>query len=171
MKYVLTFIFLVVLNSAFAQIIVINKDHIVINGNRLDSTSLIDDYIAILGKPDRKFEGANNIYTYDDLGIYIYENYHDGNKIIEVSIDFRKDRELDFSPKHKFKGIILLSEYNMKLNKHIGVRKMKKKCEKHHNKSLELEFGDSQFEYGSFLFLFEHNFWLTKTKNFTIDFD
>jgi hypothetical protein len=170
-KYLLTLSFLVVLKGVFSQTIVINKDHIVINGTRLDSASLLSDYIVVLGEPDRKFEGANNIYTFDDLGIYLYENYHDGNKIIEVSFDFRKDYDFDFSPKHKFRGTILLPDYDLKLDKHTGIRKIRKKCEKHQNKSLELEFGDSQFKFHTLLLLFGHNFWLTKTEDLTIDFD
>lgn len=171
MKSILIFFAFCCSITVCAQTVVINKNYIVIDGVRLDSASLLADYVAVLGEPDRKFEGVNNIYTFDELGLYIYENYHDKNKITEISFDFRKDSELDFSPTHKFKGSVFLPEYNLKLNKRTGFRKLRNYCKRNGNSTIELEFGDSQFSYHRLLLLFEHNFWLTKTKNFTIDFD
>src|SRR5262245_2988988 len=93
-----------------SQDVVIGLDKMMINGKAVDSTSLIADYIAILGQPNRVERLANNIYVYDELGIYIYESYSHGNKIGDVVFDFRAGHRWPFSPKQNFKGTITLTE-------------------------------------------------------------
>ena len=148
----------------------IEYNKILINNIPFDSTSLIDDYIKVLGQPSRVYNGVNNIYVFDSLGIYIYENYKKNNKIIELSFDFKRNKEFKFSPKKIFRGIIYLSEYHCELNKYTSLKKIMKFCKVNENTSLQLVFGDADFNYGTFILLFEHNLFLTRTKNFTIDF-
>ncbi len=166
----LTFFLFLMSIPATAQTVVIEKNEIVINGVHLDKNSLIDDYIAVLGQPDRKFNLINNIYVYDQLGLYIYENYLNKNAIIEVSFDFKKDKELDFSPKKKFKGKIFLPDYDLTLSKRIGFRKLGRVCRENDNETLEIEFSDSEFQYGELSLMFTHGFFRGGTSNFTIDF-
>jgi len=166
----ITILILFSLTTVKSQIIKIGQDKIQINGRQLDSTSLIMDYINALGQPSSIKNLINNIYLFDSLGIYIYEDYKDNNKIIEISFDFKKDNEYDFSPKKTFKGKIYLTDYNCELSRHTSYRRLKKICNENNNKTLQMEFGDADFNYGNFNLLFEQGFLRTSTSNFTLDF-
>ena len=170
-KIIVTTIFLSSFTILRAQIVNIGHDKILINGIQFDSTSLINDYIKVLGQPSRVVNLANNIYVFDSLGIYIYENYKDGNRIIELSFDFKKNRDYDFSPRRRFSSKIFLADnYNYRVSRHTSYKRLKRMCDSHKNNSLKMEFGDSELNYGNFSLLFEHNFFRTSTKNFTLDF-
>lgn len=150
-----------------AQTIQIGINEILIDSVRFDAKSSIADYIALLGQPTRTEHSSNTIYVFDSLGIYISEKNH---RVFNIGIDFKKHHTLDYSPKHKFKGKIQLMNYPGTINKHTGYPKLKRFCEKNQNQTLQLEFGNVQFNYGDFLLLFEHNFFLQKTQSFTIGF-
>jgi len=168
--FLLLFFFVLSGIFASAQTVIIEKNELIINGVHLSKESLIDDYIAVLGQPDRMLNLVNNIYVYDQLGIYIYENYLNKNAIIEVSFDFKKDKEFDFSPETKFKGKIFLPGYNFSLNRSVGFRKLGRVCRKNENETLEIDFSDSEFQYGELDLLFTHGFFRGGTSNFTVDF-
>lgn len=88
-------------NTTHAQIILIEETGCTLNGMTLNNQKTPDDFIQLLGKPDRISSLANTIWTYDDLGLYLYFNPQE--QFIQVSIQY-EHTDYDFSPKHTFTG-------------------------------------------------------------------
>lgn len=64
------------------------------------------DLNKLIGEPSRHFDGANTIYTWDELGICAYTEPKK-NDIVQVTFSLRKER-FDFSPKINFSGKLTL---------------------------------------------------------------
>ena len=100
----------------------ITEQGIFLNSNKISLTSDMNSIKAILGNPStekiqsaieiqkikEKFgTTANNIYTYDDHGIRIYQQ-SDKKEIKAISIDFKR-QDNSFSPSSPFSGILTLN--------------------------------------------------------------
>jgi hypothetical protein len=132
----------------------INKKEININGVVMQRQSKIDEFIKVLGEPGRVLGSearlANTIYVYDELGLYIYES-HETKDIIEISIDFKRDRTYDFSPKKKFAGLLYLNDAQ------VSRKTSYRQFEKINGVSRAwVMFGDAQGNFGDFLILLDY---------------
>jgi len=92
---------------------VISKDRFTINDLQIDTLITIKEIEKVIGVSTRKtiFE-SNNIYTYDNFGLLIYENIL--SKKIK-SIDFElSNRDFEFSSKNSFSGHIFINKSILK---------------------------------------------------------
>jgi hypothetical protein len=85
----------------------IRQGLVFIDGNRINRTTKLSEYQAILGKPDRTTALKNTIHTYDNLGIRLYQRPGE-DTVLSISLDFAQSR-YEFSPKIPFKGAFKLS--------------------------------------------------------------
>lgn len=77
-----------------------------INGNRVNRTTKLAEYEKLLGKPDRVTAGKNTIYTYDKLGIRLYQRPGEAT-VLSISLDF-VNSQFNFSPTNCFKGAFIV---------------------------------------------------------------
>jgi hypothetical protein len=90
----------------------VREKGIYIQGEQFSKTSTLSDYENKLGKPDRTSRLSNTIYTYDELGILLYQKPNQ-DSIISVSVDLIKTN-YPFSPKKAFNGIIIVADRAMR---------------------------------------------------------
>lgn len=92
----------------------IAENLIQVNGKQLDLPTSRAKVLELLGTPDRSTALANWIYTYDRLGIHLYEAPGSGIvSTISISMD---PEEYAFSPKQGYTGQLKVGK--MALNKH-----------------------------------------------------
>jgi hypothetical protein len=139
------------------------EKEISINNISIQKKSKIDKYVKALGEPSRIEKLSNNIYVFDALGLYIYER-PESKDIIEISIDFKRNKDFSFSPKEKFEGIFYLNKDRItKDTSYKQWTKIKGTSDSW------IKFGDAQGNYGDFLILLEYGLFKKKLKNITID--
>ena len=102
---VLCLIFSFVL-SVPAQKIEVNEKGLFINKQKITKQTTMAVIDSLIGKPDRVSLLANTIWTYDNLGLFIYFANQD-SFIKHVSFDLLK-RDLQFSPAKPFKGSLVI---------------------------------------------------------------
>lgn len=141
--------------TTLSQTIIIGKKGLFIDDFRFDSLSLIKDYINVLGKPSRVFNLASNIYVFDSLGIYIYEDYVN-KKIIEIQFDFTRHIDFEFCPRKPFKGSIYLTDYHFYLTYRTSYSDIRRVCTINMNKTFKYDFSHSSFLYNKFSLLVQH---------------
>jgi len=86
--------------------IIVKENEIWINGKYLKKESTLTDFTKILGDPDRVAKRKNVIYTYDDLGILLYQR-PSSNVIRGISIVFGGQR-FEFSPQASFRSRLFI---------------------------------------------------------------
>lgn len=79
-----------------------------IQGKPVTKNTTLSDYEAILGKPDRTTRLKNTIYTYDKLGLLLYQKPGQ-NSILSISLDLIKSNH-KFSPNRSFQGIFIVAD-------------------------------------------------------------
>jgi len=97
-------------------VVEVDENGLSINKNAFNMDSTLDDYIRVLGFPPRVTELMNTIYTYDDVGIRLYQP-PDTNRIISVGIDF-SNLSYQFSPRHTFRGVLIVSQLSIEPTLH-----------------------------------------------------
>ena len=109
-KFILyLFLYFFVLTQAFADSdvsISVNENGVLINEKYITKSSTLSDFTKILGKPDRVVNLKNTIYTYDDLGIILYQKPN-SNVIKGVKITYGGHR-FKFSSNEYFSGKIFI---------------------------------------------------------------
>jgi hypothetical protein len=88
------------------NVVEVRQGAVLIGGNRVSTATTLTEYHRILGKPDRTTRLKNNIYTYDKLGILLYQRPGE-ETISAISLDFVK-WNYDFSPKNSFQGAFVV---------------------------------------------------------------
>ena len=91
-----------------SETITLKADGISLLGHDLAFPFTVSEMEAIIGPPDRVAQLANNLSTWDDVGIVAYEE-SPGEPVHSVEISFCQ-REYDFSPSHGFGGIVLYND-------------------------------------------------------------
>ena len=88
------------------QSIELNSTGFFINTKQITNQYTLDSIVYVLGEPDREFKGISDIWTYDELGLYIY--FHPQKlTATNVGVDFKKGT-YDFSPSKEFSGEFIL---------------------------------------------------------------
>ena len=85
----------------------VREEGLFMAGKSMTENATLADYEAILGKPDRTAYLINTIYTYDQLGIRLYQNPKEA-PIQSVSFDLIT-ANYAFSPKEAFKGVLIVA--------------------------------------------------------------
>ena len=118
----LTACFFLLALTTFAQKVEINNNGFFLKGKKVTKASTMVDIETIMGKPDKIFPLANIIWTYDNLGIYIY--FAPGDSTLKhISFDLIK-HDLKFSPANPFKGSFVI--HNNLVGKRSSLSKLKK---------------------------------------------
>lgn len=161
------------INTACSQILTLREDHFLLNDTRFDSLNVIEDYFKVLGKPSRSSHLTNNIYVYDELGLYLYEDHKNCNKVVQISFDLRKNREFHFSPKRPYVGNLFLDGCNLDLAEMISFDRLKNICNAKGNFTYEIDKENScvDFYHGRFHLFIDFNSTLTKVYRVNIAFN
>jgi hypothetical protein len=96
--------------------------------NDLAKDWLLTTATGYLGSSPRKREGYNITYTYDELGIVLFENAPNkvaSGKISELQIHFSMPDENEVVPKKGFTGKLTIEK--LSLNKNTSLEEIKKK--------------------------------------------
>jgi hypothetical protein len=94
------------LGSARTVNVVITGTNVSINGVSIGGSPMLDDLLAILGKPDRTWgagSSGNTVYTWDKLGVVAYEP-KDG-RVVSLTMMY-KSFSPDYDPASWFSGTI-----------------------------------------------------------------
>jgi hypothetical protein len=87
----------------------IRNDGVFIEGRHVSQHTPLSGYEAILGKSDRVTRLENTIYTYDQLGMILYQR--PGEKAVSsISLDLVRS-DYKFSPKSSFKGVLIVTDH------------------------------------------------------------
>ncbi|MDQ6609391.1 MAG: hypothetical protein M3Y85_06190 [Bacteroidota bacterium] len=89
-----------------AQKVEINDKGFFINRHKISRETTMAGIDSLIGKPDRVSLLANIIWTYDNLGIFIYFSPQD-SALKHIGFDMVK-RDLKFSPLTPFKGSFIM---------------------------------------------------------------
>ncbi|MBI3511510.1 MAG: hypothetical protein HY064_12685 [Bacteroidetes bacterium] len=87
--------------------IAVKKSQMYLNDAKLSPVWMLSDAQKELGTPDRTVNAFNNSYTYDDLGVVVFERNFGGTpsgKIKEIQVYFTPVDSNDVTPKNIFKG-------------------------------------------------------------------
>jgi len=92
----------------------VRKGAVFIEGKQVTRQTTLSEYQTILGKPgrvtklfkDRVTPLQNTIYTYDDIGILLYQRPGE-ETVLSISLDLVKSNH-EFSPKKPFQGIFVV---------------------------------------------------------------
>ncbi len=107
MNKILLLLFLLFTCLSYGQKIEIDStDMLVFNDKKVTLDLNRDELKEVFGKPDRITLKHNIIWTYDELGFMIYIEPQT-LKILNITINFKKET-LDFFPKEKFKGTLII---------------------------------------------------------------
>jgi len=107
MKKIVLLLFLMITCLSYGQKVEIDSTDTLIFNNKKVSLDLTKDELKeVFGNPDRVTLKHNIIWTYDELGFMIYIEPQT-LKILNITITFKKET-LDFSPKEKFKGTLII---------------------------------------------------------------
>ncbi|MDB5131380.1 MAG: hypothetical protein JWR02_1129 [Mucilaginibacter sp.] len=98
--------------STKAQLVIdINKDGYFINEKKIEYPMPLKSLSSALGGDYRVFDGINTIYTYDQLGLRLYEPL--GSRIVKsLFIDF-VNGSYKFSSKQPFKGSLIINGHKI----------------------------------------------------------
>ena len=100
--------------------IVASAGKLSINGNNIAKDWNISSLPPVLKKASRTFPGSNNVYTYDDAGIVIFEallNKMPSGKLSEMEIFFSKLKGPDeFNPTGYFTGSFTIENFSVNAN-------------------------------------------------------
>jgi len=83
-----------------AQGIDFTADGLSINGKTFQTAPSIDELREVIGKEDRMLNLANDIYVWDELGLYAYVDPGE-TRVDDISIAFGR-QDYDFSPKKPY---------------------------------------------------------------------
>jgi len=91
------------------------EDGLSIDGKKLDRNSTLADYEKALGKADRVAALMNTIYTFDNLGIYLYQKKD--KKVIYSVVFMLKDKPSSkFQPKKPFRTAMTIGRQKLGRN-------------------------------------------------------
>src|SRR4051812_41702314 len=86
--------------------VAIQGETVVLNGKSFSEPINIDSLVGAINRPARSFHGANNIYTFDDVGICVYHK-RESDDVGTILFSFGPhEQKLDYWSKKTFKGKI-----------------------------------------------------------------
>ncbi len=84
------------------------EDVFVINGTRIEIPCMLDSFIEVFGKPSRVAKKYNDIYTWDELGVYCYTR--SGNKVVFCfTVRTGPKQRFDFQPNSVYIGKLTIN--------------------------------------------------------------
>lgn len=92
----------------------IRSGKVYINGTHVTRETTIVEYKAILGPPDRTTTLSNTIYTYDSLGILLYQR-HGEQSVLSISLEL-VPHKYKFSSKKPFQGVFVAENMALRSN-------------------------------------------------------
>ncbi len=101
-------VFIVVINCKKENQIEINDNELFINGKEIEIPWDLQTVLNIIGKYDRVSKLANNIYTYDNNGILVYEE-PGSSKVSSIDLYWVKTT-YPFSSKQVFSGTFIVNK-------------------------------------------------------------
>ena len=105
-------VFLILLSPSYGKVhyvaIEVREGNLFIEGQLINKQTPLEKYKEILGEPSRREIKANIIYTYDKLGLMIYQDPNTKN-IDSLAIQLVK-KDYSFSPKSVLCGIFIVQD-------------------------------------------------------------
>jgi len=114
----------------------IKERELYINGQRIQSPWDLKTVLNSIGRYDRVANLANNIYTYDSMGILVYET-PGSSKVNEINLGWVKEN-YDFSAKVTFSGTFMID--NIRYDNSVTIDQVRKNLARY---KIEKAYGDS----------------------------